>query len=549
MGKVTIDDIAIEVPDGTNLMEAARKAGVEIPHFCYHPGLSVVAQCRMCLVDITGIPKVQPACNSFAKDGMIVNTQNEKVKEAQRAVMEFLLINHPLDCPICDQAGECKLQDNSFGYGQGGSRYTISKRQYPGFDRTAIGPHVVADMTRCIQCTRCIRFCQEISETGELSFQERGGRTLVWTHEGRPLDNEMSACAADVCPVGALTVKEFRFRARVWYLEKANSICAGCDVGCNVTVESKDKIAYRFLPRQNFSVNDHWMCDYGRFLVEDFNRRDVKAPRRRATRDGDPAGSFETISFDAAIDAAAASLLAAKESKKRIVIVAPASLPTEALWLAKKLAVEALGSAEIVTFIPKGEKPHRVKNQKTWAEGIEGVPNGAGARLLGLAESTNLLPEKGGNPEVVLVVDGDLASLSQDPNLVKNLRKARTLIVLARLDSQLTAAADLVFPLAPHTESEGTFVNGRRRLQRFDRAFLPLDGNRPAWELLSRIGRLFGEGFSFVTAAAVFEAMSAAVPSLGGITFPSIGSEGISLEPKTAGAAPDPKPAPEEKKN
>ena len=151
--------------------------------------------------------------------------------------MEFLLINHPLDCPICDQAGECKLQDNSFGYGDQLSRYDEPKRQYPGFDRTMIGPHVIADMTRCIQCTRCIRFCQEIAGTGELTFLDRGGRTLVWTHDGKPLANDWSGCAADVCPVGALTTKEFRFRSRVWYLEKTRSVCPGCNIGCNISIE------------------------------------------------------------------------------------------------------------------------------------------------------------------------------------------------------------------------------------------------------------------------------------------------------------------------
>ena len=217
---MTFDGKAIEVPKNLNLIDAAKLAGVDIPHFCYHPRLSVVGQCRMCLVEIDGIPKIQAACTTPLREGLSVRTTTEKVRISRAATMEFLLINHPLDCPICDQAGECTLQDNSFGYGAQLSNYDEKKRQYPTFDRTMIGPHVIADMTRCIQCTRCIRFTQEIAGTSELTFLDRGGRTLVWTHEGAPLANDWSGCAADVCPVGALTVRDFRFRSRVWYLNK-----------------------------------------------------------------------------------------------------------------------------------------------------------------------------------------------------------------------------------------------------------------------------------------------------------------------------------------
>jgi NADH-quinone oxidoreductase subunit G len=272
---IVFDGQPVEVPPGINLIEAAKLAGVEIPHFCFHPRLPVVGQCRMCLVEIEGMPKIQAACTTPLKDGLVVKTTTDKVRDSRAANMEFLLINHPLDCPICDQAGECKLQDNAFGYGEQRSRYDERKRQYAGFDRTMIGPHVVADMTRCIQCTRCIRFCSEIAGTGELTFLDRGGRTLVWTHDGKPLANDWSACAADVCPVGALTTKEFRFRRRVWDLNKTPSVCPGCNIGCNISIESRDGIVYRFLPRLNPSVNDYWLCDYGRFQSESLNERDV----------------------------------------------------------------------------------------------------------------------------------------------------------------------------------------------------------------------------------------------------------------------------------
>ena len=234
MARVTVDGKVVEVPNDANALEACRAAGVDVPHFCYHPRLSIVGQCRMCMVEVEGVPKIQASCTVPVRDGMVIKASTEKALAARNATMEFLLINHPLDCPICDQAGECTLQDNSFGYGQQLSNYDEQKRQYPTFDRTMIGPHVIADMTRCIQCTRCIRFCQEITETGELTFIERAGHTFVWTHEGRPLDNDLSACAADVCPVGALTTKEFRFRKRVWWLDKTRSVCDGCEIGCEI---------------------------------------------------------------------------------------------------------------------------------------------------------------------------------------------------------------------------------------------------------------------------------------------------------------------------
>jgi NADH-quinone oxidoreductase subunit G len=295
---VVFDGKPIEVPKHMNLIDAAKLAGVDIPHFCYHPRLSVVGQCRMCLVEIEGIPKIQAACTTPLKDGLSVKTTTEKVRQSRAATMEFLLINHPLDCPICDQAGECTLQDNSFGYGQQLSQFDESKRQYPSFDRTMIGPHVIADMTRCIQCTRCIRFCQEIAETSELTFLDRGGRTLVWTHDGKPLANDWSGCAADVCPVGALTVKEFRFRKRVWYLDKTPSICPGCNIGCNISIESRDNVVYRFLPRVQPLVNDYWICDYGRFLAESLNTFEIeKATVRRGgeVRDVDVPDGIERI--------------------------------------------------------------------------------------------------------------------------------------------------------------------------------------------------------------------------------------------------------------
>ncbi len=406
---VVFDGKPIEVPKHLNLIEAAKLAGIDIPHFCFHPRLSVVGQCRMCLVEIEGIPKIQAACTTPLKDGLSVKTTTDKVKTGRAATMEFLLINHPLDCPICDQAGECTLQDNSFGYGNQLSQFDETKRQYPGFDRTLLGPHVIADMTRCIQCTRCIRFCAEIAGTSELTFLDRGGRTLVWTHDGKPLANDWSGCAADVCPVGALTTREFRFRSRVWYLHKTKSVCPGCNVGCNLSIESKDDVVYRFLPRLNPAVNDYWLCDHGRFLSESLNARDVhkatirtghlragraRPRRRRADRAGDPPDDRE--------DGPLGPLLPGLRPP-----VERGELP----------AAEDRGS-------PRLPQPRRRRRQvadaqdqerrRSGSSGDEAAPNFRGAKEMGLA------PGRGGygldavlsgkaSPECILVADAGFA--------------------------------------------------------------------------------------------------------------------------------------------
>jgi len=281
MAKVTIDGTEVEVQDGINVIEAAKAVDVHVPHFCYHPSLTVVGQCRMCLVEVEGMPKLQAGCSTNVRDGMKIWVWNEKVEKARQGQMEFLLINHPLDCPICDKAGECPLQDYSFNYGTVESRYGEVKRTYPGMDRTPIGPHVLQNMNRCIHCTRCIRFCQEITGTSELAFFKRGASTEVGVFPGTPIDNWMSACVTDLCPTGALTTREFRFESRVWNLESTESVCNGCDVGCNIFIGHRNGQVFRYRPRVNPDVNDHWLCDYGRFSYERYDTDRVVVPKLR----------------------------------------------------------------------------------------------------------------------------------------------------------------------------------------------------------------------------------------------------------------------------
>jgi len=521
MAKVTVDGRTVEVPDSTNVLEACRAAGVDVPHFCYHPRLSVVGQCRMCMVEIEGVPKIQASCTVPVRDGMVVLASSEKALAARNATMEFLLINHPLDCPICDQAGECKLQDNAVAAGLPVSRTAEPRRQFPGYDRTSIGPHVIADMTRCIQCTRCIRFCQEIAGTGELTFIERGGHTIVWTHEGKELANDWSGCAADVCPVGALTTKEFRFRKRVWWLDKARSVCDGCEIGCNVSIEHRDRTVYRFLPRVNLAVNDFWMCDYGRFRAEELNGNDFTRPVLRKD------GSARETNWGEALDAVKAAVDAAvAKDPASVLVLGSARLATEESWLLAQLFKGTVGAPQ-VEFHPDLGPERRIKNPTVpggWLIGKEAAPNSRGAEAAGVARAGKgsalaRLLDGSYTPDVLHVADAELTSRASDPEFVKALRRAKTLIVHGRRTNPLTDAADVLLPVASLAGKEGTFVNVLGLVQRFQIAIVPPPIVRTDLEVLLHLGKRWGVFDTKWTAKDVFTRMRDSVPGYAGLEW------------------------------
>src|SRR5436309_8148262 len=263
MPTLEIDGQRIEVPDGLTVIQAAERLGIEIPHYCWHPGLSIAGNCRMCLVEIEKNPKLQIACNTRVADGMVVHTTSEKTKAAQRAVLEFLLINHPIDCPVCDQAGECKLQEYYMDYDRQRSRIPLPEKVHKKKAKP-IGPLVILDQERCILCSRCVRFVDEVTHTSELAFYQRGDHVELDLAPGKVLDNPYSGNVVDICPVGALTNRDFRFRARVWYLERTESVCGACANGCNIEFYQREDHIYRFQPRENDAVNQYWMCDAGR---------------------------------------------------------------------------------------------------------------------------------------------------------------------------------------------------------------------------------------------------------------------------------------------
>jgi NADH-quinone oxidoreductase subunit G len=571
--KVTIDDRTVEVEAGTNLIEAAFKAGVQIPHYCYHPRLSVVGQCRMCLVKVAGMGKLQAGCaTQVMKDGMVVQTDLPEVKEAQKGMMEFLLINHPLDCPICDQAGECGLQDYAFKHGVAFSRFQFEdKRTYPGRERIPLGGNVLLNMNRCIQCTRCIRFTEEIAGTAELGFFHRGARTEIGTFPGKQLDNQLATCVVDICPVGALTSTRFRFAERVFYLDKRPSLCTGCEVGCNVTIEHRRGAIKRYKPRFNPDVNDYWMCDFGRATFERY--RDLprlSAPRLQPAgpRGGAPGVATDPIrprpdlaappppppaplpvSWREALDAVARHLRS-RSAEGAVAFLGSGFLTTEEAYLFAQLA-DVAGTPHRSLAVEVGPERH-IPNLQGGLTGREAAPNRRGAELAGLApaaaaeagtvlDAASLLDGDGASRCGVLVVcDSDFGAAAWDPATVERLRRARVLIVFGWADSPLAQAADVALPVATHAEKDGTFVNLEWRVQRFERAFPPPGQARPAVEALSELLARYDARWANLGAPAVFDRLAAELPAFAGLSWQHLPATGAALDVPAARAFPEP---------
>src|SRR5881296_2061157 len=326
---LTIDGAPVTVPAGTLVIEAAKQAGVLVPHYCYHPGLPVAGLCRMCLVQVEKAPKLQIACATQVAEGMVVHTQSEQAKSARMGVLELLLINHPLDCPICDQAGECELQDFTFQEGRPATRYSpdYAKRFNPVED---FGPDVLYVPNRCILCTRCVRFMEDVAQEPVLNVSERGDRAYIGIHSEGRLDHPWAGNVVDLCPVGSLLSKDFLHKARAWELDKAASICTGCSQGCNITLDTRENVVVRVRPRPNLEVNRYFICDHGRMNYRWMNRGDrIEAPLVRR------GGDLRATDWDEAIDRVA-GILRGAEGRTAVALVSPGA-SSEALALAKRV--------------------------------------------------------------------------------------------------------------------------------------------------------------------------------------------------------------------
>jgi NADH-quinone oxidoreductase subunit G len=513
---LTIDGNEVQVPEGTNLVDAAKSVGLDIPTYCYHPGLSVVGQCRICFVEVEGMPRLVTACSTPAQPDMVVLTDSDRVREARAAVMEFLLENHPLDCPVCDQAGECLLQDYSVEHGLDTTHMVDERRTFPGFERRLIGPQVVQNQNRCIHCTRCIRFTQEIAETADLTMKSRGNHSYIDTYDGKPFDNPWSACAADVCPVGALTVKDFRFRARVWHLVDTESVCPGCSIGCNIHIGHLDGVVHRFVPRENFEVNGWWMCDHGRSLAEGLNDRDVDRPVVRAAH-GERVttwGEMITVLHSMATEAGPAG------------VVASANLSNEGLFLVKEILVGHFGLEVVVPV--ESDPPRKIKNgHNEWVSSVDAHANSSGARLIGLpiVDAAGLAGFiKDGRAPLLVLDDRSHPWLTSDE--AASALEGRRLAVASRSVTPLAVRAELLLPVASWAETEGTYTSSTGRVQLARRGFVPRGQVLPMWQILFRLGVAAGvyeEGA--VSPRSIFERLAKAVGAFEGMTYQQLEAE------------------------
>ncbi len=525
MPNITIDGKTVEVEPGTTVIQAAEKLGIELPRYCYHPGLSIVGQCRICLVEIEKMPKPQVACYTPVTDGMVVHTQSEKALRARKDVLEMLLVNHPLDCPVCDQAGECWLQEYYMRIGQYDSKMIEDKvKKNKALD---LGPHVMLDQERCILCTRCVRFCDEISKSHELGIFNRGDHAELAPHPGKRLDNLYSVNTVDICPVGALTEKDFRFEARVWYLEATNSICPGCSTGCNIAVHTNTERTHhaqgrrvvRLKPRYNPEVNQWWMCDLGRYSfksVDDPSR--LTAPMLRQGE------QWIETSWEVAIEAVAQKIKST--AADRVGLWASPQLTNEDLFVLKKFAGRLSLTRVAATLAPLA-KP--VSDNFLIKE--DHNPNTRGLSLAGFPAETqasaDLLQQAAdGKLAVLLIFFHDLTAGFAAEAVTSALAKVPTVIFIGPNRNATSAAAHFTLPAAAWPELDGTFTNFADRVQRLRRAVAPLGDARPVWQIVKLLGKPLGVIVPYLEAEDVFAALARENSAFAGMSYATIGDLG-----------------------
>jgi NADH-quinone oxidoreductase subunit G len=546
--KVRVDGKEVEVPKTmpdpltgkplpTTMIQACAMAKVEVPHYCYHPKLPVAGNCRMCLVEFgtpamgpdrkpilnpDGSPKIAKsprpaiACATPIAPGMEIYTNTPAVKQMREGVLEFLLINHPLDCPICDQAGECKLQEYSVDYGQSASRFVEPKVHKP--KRVDLGPRIVLDDERCILCTRCIRFTKDIAGDDALGIVNRGSYNTLTAYPGKKFDNNYTLNTVDICPVGALTSKDFRFQMRVWFLKETKSLCTSCATGCNIIIGSREEKVYRYEPRENDAVNACWMCDYGRLNYKWIGRADrlvqVRSPKSELQAQG--------LGWNAALKEISERLSQAAPGS--VAIVASARQTNEELYLLSKLA-KKLGA--LTDSIPRTAEGDRLLLN------ADRNPNSNGARLTGIAgqpmgSKLGQIAEgiRAGRIKTLLVFGEDVTRHGMPAEL---LAKLETLIVSDILPNETTKLAHYLLPGCAQAEKRGTFTNTKGRVQRFMKAVEPPGEARSEWEFLHELVFHVTGQDGFVSIEGLFNQMSREVPAFNGLTWAALGDTGATV--------------------
>lgn len=494
-----IDGREVHAKKGTNLLEACLQNGVDVSYFCYHPGLSSPAVCRQCLVEVAGQPKLVPSCYTPVADKMEVVTNSPRVLGIRQQMLEFTLLNHPVDCPICDKAGECTLQQMYQEWDAKGSRSSVNKVHKPKM--VDLGPTIVLDSERCILCTRCIRVCDEVAGTHQLEMVNRGDREVLTTAPGHQLDNPYSLNTVDVCPVGALTSKDFRFTMRAWELFTTPSVCPGCATGCSVEVHHAQGEIWRLVPRENHAVNKFWMCDEGRSTY-----KEVRSRRYGGARIGQGRGMPGQIaSIDKAVAYAAERLKRIVESGGTIGLIFGAQSTNEPLFALRQLADKLVQRGAQVRSYVIGRREHPDRADKILRH-ADTNPNTRGARLLAGANAGdfNALTAdlKNGKLKAVWMIGEDVPA-SDDilPGVAQLFDSLELFICQAVHDTALVRRAQVQLPAAAWAEVDGTFTNSRQLVQRIRKAVEPAGDARSHLELISLIAKKagFSEGEKWQT--------------------------------------------------
>ncbi len=520
MPKVTIDGREIEVAPKTTILRAAKQVGVEIPVFCYHPGLSIAANCRMCLVEIEKWPKPQPACYTEVGEGMVIHTATAKVKATQEAVLEFILLNHPVDCPVCDQAGECVLQEHYVTYSAKASRLSHGKTGKP--KAKPLGPTVVLDAERCIVCTRCVRFCEEVTKTNELTVEDRGEHAEITTPAGVELDNPYSLNVVDICPVGALTSRQFRFQRRVWFLDMKPSVCTGCARGCAVRVDSHANKVERVVPRYNPDVNGYWMCDAGRQSLDELREHALTAGWTPG-----PNGEARQSNAQDGLRVVAGWLAQARTDQSKVAIALSASLSNEDLYAWGRLAKEMAADVYLVRKAAgQGDALLRHADQDCNLTGAQAIL----AAIAPPAGDLGQLAARAGDYAVAIAVDPDAAG---GLDLADAWQGVERRAALTCLPGPVAESAQVVVPLTPLHNREGTITNASGWVQRLGQplkaAVTTVAPHVAAAALAPSAIEVLLDFGEKTRPADLFARVAAAVPAFMHLTYGEIGDLGRGL--------------------
>lgn len=534
---VQIDGNWIQVPRGTRMIEACKIAEKEVPHYCYHPKLTSPGNCRMCLVQMGMPPRPAPgtspvfgddgyqeigwmprpviACANTVAENMGIKTTGDLVEKTREGVMEFLLINHPLDCPICDQAGECSLQEFSVEHGRGQSRFVEDKVKKP--KNVDIGPRINLDDERCIMCSRCIRFMDEVADDAVLGFSERGTHTTVTCHPDRRLDSNYGMNTIDLCPVGALTSKDFRFQMRVWFLKETKSIDINCGTGCNTTVWTRGSQVYRVTPRRNDEVNSEWMPDSHRLAFHETQGENrLTDPMIKVD------GKHQITDWNTAIYSAADALKEFKSNE--VAIIASARQTNEELFLTQGLA-DTLGTENLATVQRTGEPDGKLIS-------ADRNPNTNGAKLILGDSSAKLATIKdglnNGNIKALIVLNEDLFEAANFSH--EDLAGAELIISSHIIANNTAQASDIILPGSSFAEKRGSMINVTGRIQRLNQAIQPAGNSREDWEIIrDLILAINGENNDMYMIEDVLKMIAGNITEFNGLTFSKIGDQGIQL--------------------